>query len=35
MKVLISTDCYTYQTGGITNVVLSLERSLRDLGHEA
>ena len=34
MKVLISTDCYTYQTGGITNVVLSLERSLRDLGHE-
>ena len=34
MKVLISTDCYTYQTGGITNVVLSLEHGLRDLGHE-
>lgn len=34
MKVLIATDCYTFQTGGITNVVLSLEKGLRDRGHE-
>ena len=34
VKVLIATDCYTFQTGGITTVVLALEKGLRDKGHE-
>ena len=34
MKVLITTDCYTFQTGGITTVVLALEKGLRERGHE-
>ena len=34
MKILISTDCYIFQTGGVANVVLALEHSLRDMGYE-
>ena len=34
MKILITTDCYIFQTGGVANVVLTLEHSLRDLGYE-
>ena len=34
MKVLIATDCYTFQTGGITTVVVALEKGLRERGHE-
>ncbi len=34
MKVLLATDCYTFQTGGVTNVVLSLESGLRRKGCE-
>ena len=34
MKILIASDCYTFQTGGVTAVVLSLENGLRELGHE-
>ena len=34
MKILIASDCYTFQTGGVTAVVLSLEHGLRELGHE-
>ena len=34
MKILITTDCYIFQTGGVANVVLALEDSLRELGHE-
>ena len=32
MKVLLATDCYTFQTGGITAVVLALENGLREAG---
>lgn len=34
MKILIATDCYIFQTGGVTSVVLSLEKGLREKGHE-
>lgn len=34
MKILISTDCYLYNTGGITASVLSLCAGLRRRGHE-
>ena len=34
MKILITTDCYIFQTGGVANVILALEHSLRNLGHE-
>ena len=34
MKVLLATDCYIFQTGGITNVVVSLENGLRREGCE-
>lgn len=34
MKVLISTDCYLFNTGGITASVLALCTGLRRLGHE-
>ena len=34
MKVLLATDCYFFQTGGVTNVVLSLENGLRKNGCE-
>ncbi len=34
MKILLASDCYTFQTGGITTVVVSLEKGLRELGHE-
>ena len=34
MKVLLATDCYIFQTGGVTNVVLSLENGLRKKGCE-
>ena len=34
MKILMASDCYIFQTGGITNVVLSLVRGLRKNGHD-
>ena len=34
MKILLATDCYRFQTNGITSVVLSLEDGLRNLGCE-
>ena len=34
MKILMASDCYIYQTGGITNVVLSLTHELRKMGHD-
>lgn len=34
MKILMASDCYIYQTGGVTNVVLSLVRGLRKNGHD-
>ena len=34
MRVLLATDCYIFQTGGVTNVVLSLENGLRKMGCE-
>ena len=34
VKILLATDCYTFQTGGITTVVVSLEKGLREKGHE-
>ncbi len=34
MKILLATDCYRFQTNGITSVVLSLEDGLRKLGCE-
>ena len=34
MKILITSDCYAFQTGGVASVVLSLEHGLRALGHE-
>ena len=34
MKILISTDCYLFNTGGITASVLALCTGLRRLGHE-
>ena len=35
MKVLITTDQFTYNIGGVTTVVLALSEGLRKLGHEA
>lgn len=32
MKVLLATDCYLFQTGGVTSVVVSLENGLRKNG---
>ena len=34
MKVLLASDCYTFQTGGVTAVVKSLEDGLRRREHE-
>ena len=34
MKILFATDCYIFQTGGITTVILALENALRQMGHE-
>lgn len=34
MKILLASDCYIYQTGGIANVVLSLLHGLRKNGHD-
>lgn len=34
MKVLLATDCYLFQTGGVTGVVLALEDGLRKKGCE-
>lgn len=34
MKILIATDCYIYNMGGITASVLALCSGLRNLGHE-
>ena len=34
MKILMATDCYLFQTGGVTSVILALERGLRNAGHE-
>ena len=34
MRILLATDCYIFQTGGITNVVLTLENGLRKIGQE-
>ncbi len=34
MKILMASDCYIFQTGGVTNVVLSLVRGLRKQGHD-
>ena len=32
MKILMASDCYTFQTGGVTNAILSLENGLRREG---
>lgn len=34
MKILMASDCYIFQTGGVTNVVLSLVHGLRAKGHD-
>ena len=34
MKILITTDCYIYNLGGITASVLALSNGLRSRGHE-
>ena len=34
MKILISTDCYRFNVGGIAGSVLALSTGLRHLGHE-
>ena len=34
MKVLLATDCYLFQTGGVTSVVTSLENGMRKNGCE-
>lgn len=34
MKILIATDCYIYNLGGITGSVLALSNGLRSRGHE-
>lgn len=34
MKILISTDFYTHNLGGVTTSVLALAKGLRSLGHE-
>ena len=34
MKILIATDCYKFNTGGITASVLALCEGLRSMGHE-
>ena len=34
MKILLASDCYTFQTGGVTTVVVALEKGLRAQGHE-
>ena len=34
MKILIATDCYTYNLGGITGSVLALCAGLRSYGHD-
>ena len=34
MKVLLATDCYVFQLGGIYNLILSLESGLREKGCE-
>ena len=34
MKILIATDCYIYNLGGITASVLALSSGLRSYGHE-
>ena len=32
MKILMASDCYTFQIGGVTNAILSLENGLRREG---
>lgn len=34
MKILIATDCYIYNLGGITASILALSKGLRQYGHE-
>ena len=34
MKILFASDCYRFQTGGITTVITTLEKGLRARGHE-
>ena len=34
MKILISTDCYLFNVGGVTASILALSAGLRRLGHE-
>ena len=34
MRILIATDCYIFNMGGITGSVLALCSGLRSLGHE-
>ena len=34
MKILISTDFYTHNLGGVTTSVIGLSAGLRSLGHE-
>lgn len=34
MKIIIATDCYIYNLGGITASVLALSKGLRQYGHE-
>ena len=34
MKILLASDCYTYQPGGVSRVVISLARGFRARGHD-
>ena len=34
MRILMTSENYIFQTGGVSNVILALERGLRALGHE-
>ena len=34
MKILLASDCYTYQINGVSRVVRSLSRGLRAMGHD-
>ena len=34
MKILLASECYTYQTNGVSRVVKSLARGLRSIGED-
>ena len=34
MKILIASDCYIFQTNGVTNVVITLSDELQARGHD-